>query len=328
MATFLEKALDPLKYFFWKAQIRVLRACPPLGDFVIRRHADAMNSRKVWVKILFRLVLRMPGMVCRHWRNQRENRVELPRVSILVTTRCTLRCDKCQAHIPDLKSRRDMPTNDLIHDIRSLLSCVDYIYGVVFTGGEAFLHPDFDQIIRVCGASDKVDYLCVATNGTVIPDAKLLAALREAKVKVFISGYPPALQPDVEKLKLLLEENGIFYSHDSRASWYDLGDFGQLQAGPEKRRFRVCSQQASCLPYLNGKLHLCTESALLMEEGLIPDCKADYIDVRAACAAAFRGQWRALLKRRAVSACAYCLGCTYKTPRVPVAMQRGPSGGN
>jgi len=61
---------------------------------------------------------------------------------------------------------------------------------------------------------------------------------------------------------------------------------------------------------------------MLIEEGRIPDCKEDYIDLRATSPAAFRGQWQKLLEKQTLSACSYCLGHTYKSPRAPVAEQR------
>jgi len=59
-----------------------------------------------------------------------------------------------------------------------------------------------------------------------------------------------------------------------------------------------------------------------MEEGFLPDCGEDYIDLRTTDPAAFREQYRKLLKKRVVSACSYCLGDTYMTPQIPVAVQR------
>ena len=319
--TFLKKAASPFEHLFWRAQIRLLRACPPLLGVASKVSLNAYKSRKIWIKTLLHVAAQVPHTVLQHWHNKRGKRIVIPRISIPVTTRCTLNCDKCAVHIPDLKCCRDIPTDILLNDIRSLLSCVDNIYDISLSGGEVFLHPDLDAIVRTCDMPDKVDSINVVTNGTVIPDAKTLAALRDAKVIVKITRYSEALQPHVEKLKSILKENQVSYIHTSGAYWNDIGSFGQRKAGSEKRRFSICVQQL-CYPLYNGKLHLCLESATLMEEGLVPDCKEDYIDLRATCPAAFREQFEKLLKRRAISACSYCLGHTYKSPRVPVAEQR------
>jgi len=320
-AASIEKTLGPFKHLFWKTQIGLLRACPPLCGVVSKYSLGAAHSSKVWTTTLFQLAAEMPRAVLAHCRDRRAGRVVLSRISLYVTTRCTLRCDKCAVNIPDFRRRRDMPLDELTEDIQLLLSCVDSIYAVILAGGEAFLHPDLDAIIRLCADLRKIGSVSVQTNGTILPGANLLEALRDTKTLVKISKYPSELQPEVEKLKHILDENAIQYTHESAAFWNDMGAYGQRQAGSEKRRFSVCIQQL-CLPYLGGKLYRCGAAAALAENGHLPGCKGEYIDLRATGPAAFRAQWGALVKKRASAACSYCLGQTYRSPRVPVAVQR------
>jgi len=320
-AKFFKRVADPFVYLFWRAQIGILRACPPLCGVVIELGMNADRSRRLWIRTLFRVAVRAPRAVFLHLRDVKEKRVVLPRISVGVTTRCTLNCDKCIARIPELKIHRDIPAQVLVRDLRSLFSCVAQIYDLNISGGEAFLHPDLDVIIRACGESGKAGALDVTTNGTVIPAAKVLEALRETKASVRITRYPPALQPNVEQLKHLLKENGIPYVHEVGEFWFDTGTLGQAQSGSAKRRFSVCSQQL-CLPYFDGKLYVCNASLALIEGGFTPERSDEYIDLRAVSPAEFRGQWRKLRKKRVISACSYCLGCSYEAPKVPVAVQR------
>lgn len=309
-----------MKRLFWQAQIGAMRACPPLCGVVSSESLGAANSPKVWTKILLRLAGQAPRVLLLHVRDKWNRRVVLPRLSVTVTTRCTLNCEKCVGHMPYLKNHRDVPSDELVQDIQALLSCVDYIYAVLLSGGEVFLHPDLAEIIRACADPGKIGGICIITNGTVIPDAETLAALGEAKVTVLISKYAPELQPDVERLKSILKENGIHYLHECGTSWSDMGEFGGLKEGSAKRRFSVCVQQL-CLICFSGKLHLCGQSALLMEEGLHPGNEDEYIDLRAVRPAEFRGQWEKLRRKRVISACSYCLGTTYQSPKAPVAVQ-------
>jgi len=227
-------------------------------------------------------------------------------------------------HVPDLKSHRHVLTDNLVCDIRFLLSCVDFVHCFSITGGEAFLHPGLNEVVRACADKSKVGMVEIITNGTVIPDKELLVALREADVTVKISGYPQTLQPEVETLKRMLNEHGVRHMHSKGAFWRDTigSGFGQPEEGCAKRRFSVCVQQL-CMPIFDGKLHVCGESAVLLEEGLIPDCEDDYIDLRKIEPTRFDGQWRRLRKRHMVSACLYCQGSTYQSPKIPVAAQRG-----
>ncbi|MCL2124162.1 MAG: hypothetical protein FWH34_08710, partial [Desulfovibrionaceae bacterium] len=89
------------------------------------------------------------------------------------------------------------------------------------------------------------------------------------------------------------------------------------------RRFSGCVFRAYYV-YMFGQLHLCCQSAVLMSHGMIPDCDEDYIDTRTVNPAAFRDKLKKLNKRSAISACSYCLGNNYKSPKVPAAVQRVP----
>jgi len=319
----MKTALEPLEYLFWRTLIRTFRGCPPLGD--VFSNNTLYRNLKLDTKKVLPVAARVPRALSLHWRDKREKRVVLPRVGILATSRCTLNCDKCLAHVSDRKrcNKKDAPIDELARDIHALFSCVDYIYEISVAGGEPFLHPDLDQIIRACADSGKTGHINVSTNGTLLPGAKVLAALRETKATVHISRYPVALQPQAEQLKCILRENAIPYIHASSASWVDTGKFGQAQEGSPARRFRVCPLQL-CYIYDCGKLHLCGQSAVLMAEELIPDCKEDYIDLRAVSRGEFREQYVKLRRRPCISACSYCLGQTYKTPKIPVAVQRDP----
>jgi len=321
-AAFSEQPLDFFRYIFWKLQISILVACPPLLGAVSNISMNAYKSRRLWLKTLSQTALQIPRALFCYFRDKLAGRVVMSRLSIPVTTRCNLNCDKCAGHFQEYRVRADTPLCELERDIRTLLSCVDHIYAVILAGGEAFLHPDLDKIVRIFADSGKVGSINVQTNGTLLPDKKLLAAFRDAGVTVKISRYAPFLQPDVEQLKRLLKENGTQYMHTGGSFWYDSGEIGLPKEGemPE-RRFSVCVQQL-CLVYYEGKLHLCAESLAATKTGRIPISEEDYIDLRANEPAAFSERLRRLLKKRSVSACACCLGHTYKTPRVPVAVQR------
>ena len=319
-STLQKKLAEPFVRLFWKTQINIFRSCPPLCGVVSKGTFNAYQNRRLYVQNMLPVAARMPGALARHCRDKREGRVVLSRVSAIITTRCTLNCIKCLGHCPDMEDR-DMPIDDLVQDIQTLFSCVDYIYDIMVTGGETLLHPNLDQILRACADPNKVGNISIITNGTIFPSAKVLSALRETNATVKISRYPAALQPNVEQLKSMLEDNGIQYYHEIGSTWVDTGAWGQLKEGSATRRFSLCVLKLGFVCCW-GKLHLCGESAVLMEEGLIPDCNEDYIDLRTACPDAFREQWQKLLKKDAVSACSYCLGQTYQTPKAPVAVQR------
>ena len=319
-STLLKQLADPFEQLLGKAQVSILRACPPVCGMVVDGAFQEHQSR---FKSLLPMAAQVPHALHLHWRDKREKRVALGQVVFGITTRCTLNCDKCLSYISDLTDHSDVPTAELLADIQALFSCADYVYDFCLGGGEPMLHPGLDQIIRACAATGKVGNIKVMTNGTVLPDAKVLAALRDTKACVSINHYPNASQPDLEKIKAIFTKNKIRYHVlvTIRDRWVDKGKFGQLQEGSPVRRFSDCFFRMYYV-YMSGQLHLCCQSAVLMSHGMIPDCDEDYIDTRSVNPAAFRDKLKKLNKRSAISACSYCLGNNYKSPKVPAAVQR------
>jgi len=314
--------MKPFIHLFWKMQMDILYACPPLRGVVGKFSLGAAGSRKVWLKTLLLLILHTPGAVFIHFRNLLKKRVVLPHLSVPVTTRCTLNCDKCFGHIPDLEHPSDFPAHELIQSLQTLLACVNYVYTVAINGGEPFLHSDIGKIVQACANSNKVKNINIQSNGTVIPDENTLTELRNAKATVQISRYSRELQPNVETLKRILRSNDIRFTHASAEHWKDVGVLGQLQPGSGKERFSVCVQRF-CPLIWSGKFYSCPSAALTEE--LFSACvitKEDYIDLRTISSEEFRNQYRKLRKKRVLAACDYCCGYTYMTPKIPVAVQR------
>ncbi|MDR0883210.1 MAG: radical SAM protein [Oscillospiraceae bacterium] len=320
MKNILQKVLDPFVYLFWAAQIQILVAFPPLHGLAIKHGMNADRSRKLWIKLLFQVLVRAPGAFFAHVSDKIRRRTVLPRVSYAVTTRCTLNCDNCIVHVPDIEHPADIPAERWIEDLQALLQCVDTIYVLTLAGGEAFLHPQLDELLRFCAASSQIGDIDVATNGTIIPNEEVLAALRDAKATVRISRYGAALQPKVEELKSRLKEYSIAYMHEAGGYWYKPVSLDEIQPGSTKRRYRVCAQQL-CLVYYHRQIHKCTASAVLAEVGDRIEA-IDYVDLRDLSPAAFRAAYQRWHKKRELTACAYCPGASYEAPRVPVAVQR------
>ena len=322
MKTLAKKLVDPVIYLFWWVQIGFLVACPPLHGLVLRYGLNSARSFRLYIQLLFKILMRIPLAILRHFDDRRKKLTVLSRVILAVTTRCTLNCDKCSAGISDLKTHEDIPIDELISDMDALLACTDKIYLITITGGEPFLHPQLAQCIDHISKTGKVQHINLITNGTIIPDESTLITLKNAKAFVQISKYPDELQPNAERLKYVLTEYGIEYIHEIGDYWMDMDSSGSVQEGNPKRRFRVCIQRL-CAYYFHGKLHPCASSSCLLNNGVIADFKEDYLDLRLPISPEdFTQKWQQLQKRSHLTACRYCKGFSHETPRVPIAVQR------
>jgi radical SAM superfamily enzyme YgiQ (UPF0313 family)/molybdenum cofactor biosynthesis enzyme MoaA len=117
----------------------------------------------------------------------------VPFISVPLTKRCNLRCVYCgvggEATI--CGSDRDFGLGDLME---LLLICrQEGVAKVRLTGGEPFLHPDFDEIVRFLG--DQGYYALVNTNGTLV--AQHANALVRATRNLHVAVSLDTLRPDV-----------------------------------------------------------------------------------------------------------------------------------
>lgn len=111
------------------------------------------------------------------------------RIHIDVTSRCNESCVHC--YLPTDRQRQDIDT-DLALDVLGQLGDLGAL-SVTFSGGEPFLHEDFDQLLRAARANDLT--ITVLTNGTGITEEHL-HLLREVNVdEVQFSLY--SMDPEV-----------------------------------------------------------------------------------------------------------------------------------
>jgi len=100
---------------------------------------------------------------------------QIVRAQVDVTSVCNERCVHC--YLPDKRERRHLDTELgllALDDIRK-----EGALSVTFSGGEVFLHPDFDAFLRRARQNDLT--ITVLTNGTLI-DESHIGTLKEIDV--------------------------------------------------------------------------------------------------------------------------------------------------
>jgi len=87
-------------------------------------------------------------------------------------------------------------------------------------GGETLLYPDLARVIEFALNIKQVQRISIVTNGTLLPDSKLLPMMRNPRFFVRISDYG-TLSIRKDALIALLKENGIRYELDNYSEWYE-----------------------------------------------------------------------------------------------------------
>lgn len=265
------------------------------------------------------------------------NKIHLPRLAIVITTRCNLRCKLCSVGVPTQKEVYHIDWEAFKQELAALFSVVDTVGSLEFAGGEPFLHADLPRMIELfMRYKSRFQQWLIVTNGTIQPSDNLIDILKKNKDKgiVHLSDYN--IYPErTQQLVQLLNEIGYRYRVDTyygdeqyQDGWVDPGAMGARGRSEEELRyvFSHCGivKNGGCWRLYRGKVHLCTRSTRCTDAGF--DFPQDYVDLldTATSAEEKAEQLLSLLSTSYISACDYCngdLGTMDKSKRFPAAEQ-------
>ncbi|MFP3153306.1 hypothetical protein LQZ18_02520 [Lachnospiraceae bacterium ZAX-1] len=264
----------------------------------------------------------------------------IDKMSLVVTTRCDLKCKLCDEFIPQHKPFADMTLDEERMLLNALFSVADYVKLLHLSGGgEPFLHPQLAEMIDIaCEYADKFDELMVFTNSTIAISSKLLDAFVRNKEKLIVHCSNYGLMPErSEMLYQTLRENGIkhritkYYGDDQDyGGWVDFGDWESRNRTADELSSIFVNCGITRIMYGNwrtrdGTVHWCQRSQRGMELGLIPDCPDDYVNLLDDTSIEEKlEKFREIMSTSYLSACNYCSGnhgTDDKSKRFPAGVQ-------
>ena len=263
--------------------------------------------------------------------------LELRRLAIIPTLKCTLNCKLCCNSVPLYHNPPYLPKEEVCSDIKAVFKLVDRIEWIQLVGGELFMHPEIGAIIEeIFQYRAQFDKLILMTNGTLIPGEAALRALEryEDACEVQISDYG-TYSFRIRELERVLSERHIPYKtkvfHGDMqhyGGWVDNTSFEDRGYNEQQRNelFRNCWQIGMKNYHMyQGKLHNCIRSLFGADLGLIPVPEEEYVDVRDQSRS--REEKRERLRSfnsKPLTACQYCGGFdTVNAKRYPAAEQVG-----
>jgi organic radical activating enzyme len=248
----------------------------------------------------------------------------IDKMSLVVTTRCNLKCRLCDEFIPMNKPFPDMACNEAGKILDALFDVVDHV-GLMHLsgGGEPFLNPHLADLIDVVFEyGQRFDNLMVFTNSTIPISDKLLDVLQRHRERVVVhaSNYGIA-QKNSTSLYKKLKENGInlrvikyFGEDQDYGGWVDFGDWQSRQRTDEENSsvFKNCG----ITRIMNGNwrtrdgtVHWCQRCQRGMELGILEDFPEDYVNLFGSESIdEKRNKFRAIMSKQFLKACDHCSG--------------------
>lgn len=183
-----------------------------------------------------------------------EGKVDLPYLELVLTTKCTMRCESCNNMMQYFSPQKQYASTlkGIKTSLEVLLSKVDSIARVRIMGGEPLLFKELPELVEHLESLDKILTFSLVSNGSIDFSEDLLNALKNSKKlrKITISDY--LLSPNL-KIKLkqesILKNLKVFnipYSLDSsgeNAKWSSPGKIYKRNRPKEK----IVENYHSCL---------------------------------------------------------------------------------
>jgi organic radical activating enzyme len=202
----------------------------------------------------------------------------------IVGQRCTMKCRHCCESIPYLKNPGFVPCEMIISDITKVAQSSHFLKFVEFIGGEPFLHPEFEKLLKESLRIENIGYIKSFTNGTVVPKDSLCEILKNPRIMIQLSNYEKtltgALRENFLKTKKKFDDWGIHYVYAPNTEWRDFSSF-DLHHDPVhslETIFKECPL-AGCHRLYKGKLYRCPHQYAGVEQGKLKKLPVECIEI-------------------------------------------------
>lgn len=251
-------------------------------------------------------------------RSEKPSLQVMSRLTFLITERCSLKCRQCISCMQYFQDPQHADIETMFKTIDRLDDLVDFVPHVCVSGGEAFLHPELPRLLRKLRSKKYCGYIEVLTNGTLLPRADVMAALKETDSVVHISDYGP-LSKNKDRLIALMSENGIGVESHRHPHWFKAMEFVPAGSYEDARaRYEVCDRPCTCV--IGEELWVCSVLCRAKRLQAVPAHAEDWLSLAADSAVTVSDVHAYINREEPFPGCFYCSGHDYSTP-MPVAEQ-------
>lgn len=248
-------------------------------------------------------------------------------IDVSVTEVCNLKCKHCTSLMPCYEKPKHFTLEDMIYYIDTITKGKMFHHFNV-EGGEAFVWKPLPEFLNYLTEMPNLMNVYLYTNGVVIPNEKLLKALKHPKITVRISDYGSLSK--IDELVDLFEKNDIQYKV-ALQKWCELSVFSKKEKeGAELKRVidTCCKVQpegnGGCY-VINGKMYYCPIQGNLDNLGIYKSREEDYVDLNNRNDFFIQDKIEKMLNKKTFpELCKHCDGRGVTGIEVPPAVQLKP----
>ncbi len=334
---FILNNIDEISKFFRKSKnIKIDRSGIPLihiDDFDLTKNEKVIITSDVY-RNYYKNYLEENNVdyttykhIASIWPLKYKNMVHIFQTDVLVTEKCTLACSYCNMFMPHYVSPNHRDIEIIKSDIDLFFNITDYVSVFHLVGGEPFLHPQMEDIIKhvLSKHIDKIDKFIITTNGTILPKESTLELLKNNDVILSVSDYTDKLENIQKKvLRVIdtLKEWDINHYVRTEIEWYDFGDLrikNNLPTNELIKHFDSCTAPFRGLN--DGKFYYCHLNTSAVLTKLFPSNENDYVDLKTISKEDFIKFDLGYTNLGYVTFCDNCNGCNTGI-KVPVSYEK------
>lgn len=187
----------------------------------------------------------------------------VPRLVVVLTERCTLRCRECDNLMPRFKAPKNLDVRKILDSLRKIIDAVDVLPFCELIGGEPFLADGLGQVLDYLLREDKVLRVEITTNGTIFPKQGDISLLRNRKVTVRVSDYSNIV--DQSRFVMYMKETGIRLEIIHGGEWIANGSVEKRGRDIDKLMLQYdrCYSGKVCKTLWEDRLFACARAASL-----------------------------------------------------------------
>ena len=281
-----------------------------------KSYLDSFEVKSVWYKMIVSI-----------WPFEYNNITHIFQTDILVTERCNLNCSHCNMFIPHYENPEHRNKDIIIEDIDLFFSKTDYVSILHLVGGEPFLYPNIDDIIKhiIENYIHRIDKFIITTNGTATPKSTTIDLLKNNQIILSVSDYSDKLEKLKNKVIKNIENyksNNIKHYVRNEIEWYDFGDLRIKGGRTEEQLIKHFDSCTAPFRGLNdGKFYYCHLNTSAVRTKLFPINENDYVDLKTISKEDFIKFDIGYTNLGYISFCDNCNGCNTGI-KVPVSYEK------
>lgn len=193
--------------------------------------------------------------------------IQLPRLVVVLTERCTLRCKECDNLMHHFKYPKELNDGVIMDSLRKIIDAVDVLPCCELIGGEPFLAGSLGRVIRFLLQEEKVMRIEITSNGTILPRQEHIPLLCNGKVTVRLSDYGNIV--DQGRFIDCMKENRINLEIMPKGKWLANGSVEKRERSIDKllQQYDRCSSGKICKTLWEDTLFVCARAASLAKLG-------------------------------------------------------------